>query len=204
MNEPRPHHELHDIGDLDPDGLPSNKSLVKASLVALAVAAVLLVTTILPAEYGVDPTGVGNALGLSALHAGDADTSPEAGPQEDALAARSAVLKSDIPFRSDAVEVQLPPHQGAEIKAVMEQGQSYIFHWEADGGPVYFDMHGDPPNARENEFISYWIGESQASASGNFEAPFRGVHGWYWENRGDAPVTIRLKISGFYDSLYMP
>ena len=38
MNEPHPHHELHDIADLDPDGLPSNKSLVKASLVALAIA----------------------------------------------------------------------------------------------------------------------------------------------------------------------
>jgi len=203
MNEPHPHHELHDIGDLDPDGLPSNKSLVKASLVALAIAGALLVTTILPAEYGIDPTGVGRALGLSALHAADADD-PVAGAKDEALAARGAVLKSDIPYRSDAVEVLLAPHQGAEIKAVMEKGQSFIFHWEADGGPVYFDMHGDPPNARENEFTSYWIGESQASASGNFEAPFKGVHGWYWENRGDTPVTIRLKTSGFYDSLYMP
>lgn len=202
MNERRPHHELHDIGDLDPDGLPSNKSLVKASLVALAIAGALLVTAILPAEYGIDPTGVGRTLGLTALHSVDAD--PVAGVPVEASAARSPLFKSDIPYRSDTVEVPLAPHQGAEIKAVMAKGQSFIFHWEADGGPVYFDMHGDPPNARENEFTSYWVGESQANASGNFEAPFEGVHGWYWENRGDTPVTIRLRTSGFYESLYMP
>lgn len=202
MNKPRPHHELHDIGDLDPDGLPSNESLVKASLFAVAIAGALLVTAILPAEYGIDPTGVGEALGLTALHSVDAD--PVVGALDEAPAARSPVLKSDIPYRSDEIKVPLAPHQGAEIKAVMEKGQSFIFHWEADGGPVYFDMHGDPPNARENEFTSYWIGDSQASASGNFEAPFKGAHGWYWENRGEKPITIRLKTSGFYDSLYMP
>ncbi|MCB1906312.1 MAG: hypothetical protein KDH15_02990 [Rhodocyclaceae bacterium] len=198
MNEPHPHHELHDIADLDPDGLPSNKSLVKASLVALAIAGALLVGAILPAEYGIDPTGVGRALGLTALHAADA------GATFGAPAARGPVLKSTTSYRSDAIELPLAPHQGAEIKAVMEQGQSFVFQWEAEGGPVYFDMHGEPPNAPKDVFTSFWIGESQASAGGSFEAPFKGVHGWYWENRGDTPVTIRLKTSGFYESLYMP
>lgn len=194
MHESHPHHELHDISDLDPEGLPSNRSLVKASLVALAIASALLVVAILPAEYGIDPTGLGKTFGLTALHAADGKSAIARGPLQ----------KSDTPYRTNSLTVSLAPHKGAEIKAVMEQGQSFVFQWKAEGGPVYFDMHGEPPNAPKDVFTSFWIGESQASASGTFEAPFKGVHGWYWENKGDTPVTIHLKTSGFYETLYMP
>jgi hypothetical protein len=37
--------------------LPSSRTLLRSTLIAAAVAAVLLVTVVLPAEYGVDPTG---------------------------------------------------------------------------------------------------------------------------------------------------
>lgn len=195
MHESHPHHELHDISDLDPEGLPSNRSLVKASLIAVAIAAVLLVTAILPAEYGIDPTGLGGKLGLTALHSAAAKA-----PQ----ASGGPLQKSATPYRTNTVTVPLAPHQGAEIKAVMEEGQSFVFEWKAEGGPVYFDMHGEPPNAPKDVYTSFWIGEAQASASGTFQAPFKGVHGWYWENKGDQPVTIRLKTSGFYETLYMP
>lgn len=194
MHEPKPQHELHDISDLDPDGLPSSRSLVKASLVAVATAAVLLVVAVLPAEYGLDPTGLGGRLGLTALHAADDKTvSPASGP----------VRKSDAPYRTKALTLTLAPQQGAEIKAVMDAGQSLVFEWKSEGGPVYFDMHGDHADAADG-FTSFWIGEAQASASGTFQAPFKGAHGWYWENRGDQPVTIHLQTSGFYETLYMP
>ena len=45
----------------------STKTLVKASISAVVVAAIALVTFILPAEYNIDPTGIGNKLGLTAL-----------------------------------------------------------------------------------------------------------------------------------------
>ena len=41
---------------------------------------------------------------------------------------------------------------------------------------------------------------TRARASGSFSAPFGGIHGWYWENTGTAPVTVRLTTSGFYNS----
>lgn len=49
-----------------PEG-PSLASLRRASLVAVVVAAVLLLTAVLPAEYGVDPTGVGRRVGLTQM-----------------------------------------------------------------------------------------------------------------------------------------
>jgi len=71
------------------------------------------------------------------------------------------------------------------------------------GGKVNFDMHGEEPNAGE-EFTSYWKDKQQTNANGTFVAPFDGSHGWYWRNRGDKPVTIKVKVSGFYNKIYQP
>ena len=42
--------------------LPSTKKLVKSTVMAICIAAVILITTVLPAEYGIDPSGVGECL----------------------------------------------------------------------------------------------------------------------------------------------
>jgi len=47
--------------------LPSSGQLLRSTLIAAGIAAVLLVTVVLPAEYGIDPTGAGRALGLSQM-----------------------------------------------------------------------------------------------------------------------------------------
>ncbi len=47
--------------------LPSTRTLVRSTVISAIVAIVLLVTTVLPAEYGVDPTGIGRTLGLTQM-----------------------------------------------------------------------------------------------------------------------------------------
>ena len=47
--------------------LPTSRQLLRSTLVAIIVAAVLLVTIVLPAEYGVDPTRIGSVLGLTKM-----------------------------------------------------------------------------------------------------------------------------------------
>ena len=59
-------------------------------------------------------------------------------------------------------------------------------------------------NARNDEFTSYWKETERADGHGTFTEPFDGTHGWYWRNRGKAPVTVRVKVSGFYEKLYRP
>ena len=49
------------------DQLPSSKQLLVSTLAAFVVAMVLLVTVILPAEYAIDPTGIGRGLGLTEM-----------------------------------------------------------------------------------------------------------------------------------------
>ena len=47
--------------------LPTSRQLLRSTAIAAATAAVLLVTTVLPAEYGIDPTGIGRVLQLTEM-----------------------------------------------------------------------------------------------------------------------------------------
>ncbi len=195
---------MHDITSRNPDGLPSTPSLIKATVGALLAALLILVTTMLPAEFGIDPTGMGKLMGLTAMNQVQAEENRVVDlPEKTADTAAGPVQKSATAPRSDTVTFTLPPRQGVEIKSGMQPGDNFVFSWKTDGAGVSFDMHGEPPNAG-NTFTSYWLGENQSEANGSFTAPFAGTHGWYWENKTDAPVTITLSTHGFYSGLYMP
>ena len=194
--------------------LPSLPQLFKATGIALVAAAAILITTVLPAEHGIDPTGIGKVLGLTTLSAPNigaapaqiADTSAAMQPGSEAAAAPVAqppaatVSKRTVPFRSDEMMLTLQPGEGSEIKTTMRQGEQFVFIWTAEGGKVNFDMHGERPNAGA-EFTSYWKDTQQTRSQGTFVAPFDGTHGWFWRNRGDQPVRIKVKVSGFYAAL---
>lgn len=186
--------------------LPTLPQLTKATAIALAAAGAILIVAVLPAEYGIDPTGIGKAMGLTALSAPSSATTPPANAATVSAVVQtlvSAVSKSEVPFRSDEMSLTLQPDEGAEIKASMRKGEQFVFTWVTDGGKVNVDMHGEKPNAGD-EFTSYWKAIEQTSAQGTFVAPFDGSQGWYWRNRGDKPVTVKVKVSGFYEKLYKP
>lgn len=195
---------MQDISNMNREGLPSTKSLVKATGVAALIGLLVLIIAILPAEYGIDPTGLGQKMGLTMLSQAEAaePASPEAGSSSDNLLALSAgpVWKTQSTLSSDTTTVTLKPDEGLEVKATMNAGDRMVFNWASEGGPVNFDMHGERFNDGDN-FTSYWQGRNEPAANGAFEAPFDGTHGWYWRNRGDETVTIVLQTSGFYDGI---
>jgi len=47
--------------------LPSTGKLIKSTILAAVAAGALLVTVVLPAEYGIDPTGIGETIGLKKM-----------------------------------------------------------------------------------------------------------------------------------------
>ena len=49
------------------DELPSSAQLIRSTAIAAASAVAILVTVVLPAEYNIDPTGIGGVLGLSEM-----------------------------------------------------------------------------------------------------------------------------------------
>lgn len=198
---------MHDISDLNGERLPSNKSLIKATFFAFSTGCILLVSIILPAEYGVDPTGLGAKLGLTQLSMASESKSVNIAMQSENLESVSViepVWKSSAPFRSDTMTLTLFPNQGAEIKAIMKKNENLVFNWEVKGGVAYFDMHGEALDAVGDEFTSYWEGDNETITSGTFIAPFDGTHGWYWQNKGSEPIEVHLSTSGFYKELYTP
>jgi hypothetical protein len=192
---------------------PSPATLARATSGA-ALAAVAIVTLfVLPAEYGIDPTGVGTALGLTGMVAGEetptaSNTEPGA-PSPVAAAAATAIPTKDsiakaTAWRQDEMTIELAPHSGREVKAHMAKGDSFIFTWQSTGGPVKAEMHGEKVDAAEGAFTDYWKELEMTGAQGDFTAPFAGTHGWYFRNKGDTPVTVTVKTVGFYKDLFQP
>lgn len=177
--------------------LPSVRQLNKATAFAAVTAAILLVTTILPAEYGIDPTGIGSASGLKAM--GDTKQAEQnAAPTADTLASTdNASVEGETPatIQNGKVTLTLQPGEGREVKATMKAGEEFEFTWATDKNAVNYDQHGEEFGAASDEYTSYDKG-TKASSTGKFRAPFDGTHGWYWRNRTKGPVTITVSATG--------
>lgn len=71
----------NDIEPVQASAQHSRKDITMAIGIAFLVALTLLVTIVMPAEYGVDPIGTGRALGLTALPGAAAAATPVAPPK---------------------------------------------------------------------------------------------------------------------------
>jgi hypothetical protein len=172
----------------------SASSLWKATAGAVVVGLVLLVTTILPAEYNIDPTGAGKAMGLTEL-------SPEALAEKKATADQNQ-LNSTSNSAGDAVQFVIPPKSGLEYKMTMVEGDQVDYEWATNGAAVYVDMHGEPKGDTTGYFKSYTI-TTVAEMKGSFIAPFEGSHGWYFRNDTDQVIQVRLSFKGQYQNPHM-
>lgn len=180
----------------------SSRTLGIASAAAFFAALLILILFVLPAERGIDPTGIGSALGLARMSEATVEVSPATTVTAANVQNKQTISKT-TPMRSDEMTVVLQPHSGIELKARMQAGDHMIFRWEASA-PLKVDMHGERPNAKEGEYTSFWRERDLSSAQGAYTAQFEGTHGWYWRNRGETPVTVKLNTSGFYKILFEP
>lgn len=180
--------------------LPSTQQLIRSTAVAIVVACVVLSTIVLPSEYGIDPTGVGSALGLTEMGKVKASLAAEAAAEQ-AADARKPNTPPPAAVRSDETIVTLKPGEGTEVKMVMVKGATVHYEWKTDGGLVNHDTHGDPANGPANTFHRYKKEKQVSGHSGEFEAVFDGNHGWFWRNRSDKEVRIILKTNGAYSSI---
>ena len=192
--------------------LPSTKQLIKSTIIAAATAGVLLTTIVLPAEYGIDPTGIGNVLGLKKMgeikvsleaevHADQTKDNPNPAQENIQL---SESVKAQQPTSApvvaqDTMSITLTPNEGKEIKAVMLKGKTVTYQWTSSGGKVNFDVHGDSV-ALNIDYHNYEKGAEKVK-TGKLTANFDGNHGWFWRNRTSEPVTVTLNVSGDYEKL---
>jgi len=204
-------------------GISSAGTIVRSAAVAFFAALAATMFFVLPAEYGIDPTGAGEKLGLLAL----ADDQGA----DDGEAARETVTNvvgeypglpdsfdtyaPDVlgepfskghanPYRSDELVIELDELEQVEYKAIMQQGDALVYTWSVEDGIVYTDFHADPGEGAEGYPEGYYIRYRETetgSDSGSLVAPFAGNHGWYWLNIEEQPIRITLKVSGYYESI---
>ena len=164
--------------------------------VALLVAGLALVVGVLPAEFGVDPTGIGRRLGLLELSAVKQQVAAIEGARG-ATPTGQTVVPSERPFQRETVTFALAPREFVEYKYRLDTGQSLLYSWNATGA-VNLEFHAEPDGAPKGYAETYEKRSSITGASGTLVAPFAGIHGWFWENTTDAPITVTLSSAGFY------
>jgi hypothetical protein len=194
--------------------LPSSQQLIKSTAIAVAVAATLLITIVLPSEYAIDPTGIGRALGMTKMGEIKTQLAQEAAKDAQVVSAASAQTASEVTStaaadvtgsvlpvaaRTDTMQVMLKPDEGTEIKLTMNKGDRVAFNWKVQGGVVNYDTHGDQGEAIK--YHGYGKGKGSAGEAGMLEAAFDGHHGFYWRNRGSEAVTVTLETRGSYTDI---
>lgn len=185
--------------------LPSNAQLIKATLGSLAIAVVLLVTCILPAEYAIDPTGLGEKMGLLRMGEIKVQLDKEAHQEEAspiAIASESEQVSEPQSAQTVSVsaaplvqEIVLKPNEAAELKLLMSKHDTVSYLWRVDTGHVNYDTHGDNPSTR---YHNYNKGKAAVFDQGTLTADFDGKHGWFWRNRSPETVKITLEIEGSF------
>lgn len=192
--------------------LPTSAQLVRSTLIAAGAAAALLATVVLPSEYGIDPTGVGNVLGLTQMGKIKVQLAQEdaAGQNNAAVTAASAIdsgslaapsttaAATETVARTDTMEVVLAPGEGAEVKVSAAKGTRVGFEWAVRGGVVNYDTHADAPGV---PYFAYGKGKESSGEKGTLVAALDGKHGWFWRNRTGGTVTVVLKTSGGYTAI---
>lgn len=156
---------------------PSRQKLARASGIAAVVAAVVLVVAVLPAEYGVDPTGIGRALGFAKL-SDEAptiiDTSGQ-GPEtvfafdlawqirDETILERTGSLKT-----TDVQERVIVDFDGTNLTHL-----TAILEWNDDdriGGqptdPDLFELSVEAPDGRQSQLVS---SENDEAGAGRIE-----------------------------------
>ena len=181
-------------------------------------AVVLLVMVVLPAEYGIDPTGFGRLTGIKKLsdpspastkdfgqtmifNIGDYDHTADR--IEESI--QGLISLEDRPFRTETIDLKIEDFGEIEHKFIMSSDTTLVYSWEVlegKGDGVYFEFHGHPSSADAPQYPegfeqAYSKGEGQ-SQSGSFTAPFPGYHGWYLMNLEEGAITVRLKVSGYW------
>lgn len=183
---------------IDVQALIVRERIALATAAAMFVAGVLLVTVVLPAEYGVDPAGTGRLFGLLQIAQAE-ETAPAvaAGGTTSLEPTRPGANTSrEAAFRRDTRTFEIPPMQGIEYKYAMRQGDSFVYHWEATG-TVNAEFHGEPEGAARG-YAEFYDKSTGRAADGSFFAPTTGIHGWWWENTSNSPITLTLSSAGFY------
>src|SRR5450631_4242154 len=170
---------------------PSSGALAKATGIALLVALFLLFTAVLPAEYGFDPLKTGAALGLTGISQSQVKEVKGATPTPIPGQTRVYTSQTKI-YKVDSEDFQLKPGEGVEMKYHMQKGAGMVYGWKANG-KLTFEFHGEPDQKPNKDYFESYELDNKVgkdASYGSFTAPSSGIHGWFWQNKGNKEVQF--------------
>lgn len=201
----------------------SKKQLLKSVVIAFVIAVVVLVTAVLPAEYNIDPLGIGKLFGFSKLYIADdiletdqSDSqtvrldfkklkieklgSPNTVPKP--IEANNPAPTSQYSVKNDTILVTIPAGKGIEYKFKVLKYGSVKYEWATnDNTIVYIDFHGEVKQDKptKNVFYESYTLVYANNMAGTFTAPFEGKHGWYFRNDTKELITVSIRLKGEYE-----
>lgn len=209
--------------------LPSSRQLLRSTVIAAITAVVLLTTVVLPADYGIDPTGVGRVLGLTEMGEiktrlaaeAKADAVATAAPAAAAPGATAGPMASANAQTAPVSPAQAPTPPAAPVAAeagtIWRHTMSFTLApgvgtevklkmKEGEKAVYAWVVEGgvvnyDTHGDGSGRSISYVKGRAVPADQGELVAAFTGNHGWYWRNRGQADVTVTLRTRGQYNDI---
>jgi len=193
--------------------------LLKSLVIALIIGAIVLLTAVLPAEYGLDPLGAGKFFGFAKLYQGNKQTennetysrlnfkkikmekigSPVSTPKPSE--ADNPPPETQYREREDTIKVVVPAETGIEYKFKSLKYGSTKYEWATDKGIVYIDFHGEvkQENPPKNVFYESYTLAYSNNMAGTLTAPFEGKHGWYFRNETSEDIIITIRLNGQYE-----
>jgi hypothetical protein len=186
------------------------KNLIIWALASVAITLAILFSGLLPIRLEMDATQLAQMLdktGLTSLFSHDADVKVSAkangvnvvAENKGSQAVDTPVNQDEIALaeHQDTVTLTIPPKQQLIYRLAMERDYDLEYSWNTNGKPVYSEFRGEHKDAKINESKNFGK-TTKDKANGFFISPFAGNFGWYWDNKTDQAVTVRLTTKGEY------
>ncbi len=203
--------------------LAKKKIIINIAL-AMGIGSLLLIVAVLPAEYGIDPTGAGKLMGFTRLHVAEkTNTTNKVSVEKNIVqeVKKYPVLKLESlgspskverpkeidnaapakqsEIRTDEITIDVLAGKGVEFKVKMQKYDQFKYEWITSEGTVYHDFHGEVKQG--NKYSNFYESYTQAfsnNMTGTFLAPFEGIHGWYFSNKSKKDIQVKLRLKGQY------
>src|SRR5271165_720830 len=97
------------------------------------------------------------------------------------------------PFRKDSLDLKVEAHQDLDYRVGMQAGATLVYSWSTahSGETLSCELPGQKTSRG-------------AEGHGAFEARSSGWYRWRWKNESGHPITIHVKLNGYYEAASMP
>jgi hypothetical protein len=108
-----------------------------------------------------------------------------------------------LPFRKDSLDLKVPAREELDYRVGMQAGATLVYAWSTQTW-----LTGAWARGQSGEMLLCECPGQKtiraAKAHGAFLAQSSGWYHWRWKNESGNPITVHVKLSGYYEAASMP